>query len=110
MFEAKTKEYFQGVCDQFLLPSSKVTVMVQLVFGKELFTIYNLFEAGSEHKVAFWAALGPGLPELHKTLGRGWGADLPYHRIFFKCVFKVCHSLHYFGVLRSKIFSRGFIL
>ena len=57
MFEVKTREYFKGVCDHFLVPATEVPQMVQLVFGKELFTIDSLSEAGSEHYVCFGASL-----------------------------------------------------
>ena len=57
MFEAKTREYFQGVCDHFLVPATEIPEMVQLVFGMELLTIYSLPEAGSEHRVCFGASL-----------------------------------------------------
>ena len=57
MFEAKTREYFQGVCDHFLVPATEVPEMEQLVFGKELLTINSLSEALSEHRVCFGASL-----------------------------------------------------
>ena len=57
MFEAMTREYFQGVCDYFLEPAKEVPVMVQLVFGKELLTVYSLSKARSEPKSWFSASL-----------------------------------------------------
>ena len=54
MFEANTREYFQGVCDHFLVPATEVT---ETVFGKDLLTIYSLSEARGEHKVCFGASL-----------------------------------------------------
>ena len=56
MFDAKTSEYFQGVCDHFLVPTSEIPEMIHLVFDMELLTIYSLPEAGSEHKVCFGAS------------------------------------------------------
>ena len=41
-------EYFQNVCDHFIIPASEVRETVQLVFGKELITIHSLSEAGRE--------------------------------------------------------------
>ena len=57
MFEAKTREYFEGVCDHFLVPAPEKREMVQLIFGMKLLTIYSLLEAGSENKVCFGASL-----------------------------------------------------
>ena len=53
MFEAKTREYFQGVCDHFLIPATEVKEIVQLVLGMELLTIYSLPEARREQKYFF---------------------------------------------------------
>ena len=53
----KTREYFQGVCDHFLVPTTEVPEIIQLVFGMELLTIYSLCEGGSEHNVCFGAFL-----------------------------------------------------
>ena len=49
-------EFFQGVCDHFLVHATEIPEMVQLVFGMELPTIYSLPEAGSDHKVSFRAS------------------------------------------------------
>ena len=57
MFKAKNKEYFQSVSDYYLVPATGVPEMVQLVFGKELLTIYSLPEAGNEHNVYSGASL-----------------------------------------------------
>ena len=53
MFEAKTRDYFHGVCDHFLIPATEVKEIVQLVLGMEILTIYSLPEARNEHKDCF---------------------------------------------------------
>ena len=57
VFEAKIREYFENVCDHFLVPANDLPEMVQLVFGIELLTMYSMSEAGSEKLVCFGASL-----------------------------------------------------
>ena len=53
MFEAKAREYFQGVCHHFLVPATEVPETGQLVFRMELLKIS---EVRREHKVCFGAS------------------------------------------------------
>ena len=67
MFEAKTREYFQGVCDHFLVPDTGIPgywIWYSFFYGMDLLTVYSLPEAGSEHKVCFGSSL-----KLTKSFG-----------------------------------------
>ena len=54
MFEAKTKEYIQDICDHCFVLVSEVPEMLHMVFDKDLPKIYSLSEARSEQKVFFF--------------------------------------------------------
>ena len=74
IFEANTREYFQGVCDYFLVPATEVPEIIQLVFGMELLPIYSLSEAGSEHEACFGASLRltKGFKAVKKSPNKVW--------------------------------------
>ena len=57
MFEAKGREYFQGLYDNFLVPATGVPKTIKPVFSMELLAISDMSEVGSEHNICIWAFL-----------------------------------------------------